>query len=380
MSQRLYLAGVVAQVFLTGTLTVQVVDYFPNYFRRDPLTTKCFVFAAYCATTAITACGLATLWTILDPRPEVPFGLDRSLPASLDVASALFRVPETLVHIWMLQRLYLVTARHGRLSSFATTAVGILLWLVSFAAGLKLAYWQASELSTWATYLNGRSVWATDLYLALAFALSLQRTRVSILDARLSKTLGSIGLVAVLACLITMVCTLSMTVLYSTGHNDWLVLQFILPPLYTCSMLFTLNFRDRRPARTGADSSADELIAMDPTGLSLVFTKIPPSSNTRRHTVFGVPTPHSNVLKRSQSPGLNRARTTPDDAQIWCDVDITQTDERASSPLDPRARKPSVASSSRGATVVETHPGQALGGGKADDLTLWMPWLADPTP
>ncbi|GAA5929574.1 hypothetical protein JCM1841_004983 [Sporobolomyces salmonicolor] len=339
MSQRLYLAGVVAQVFLTGTLTVQVVDYSPKYFRRDPLTTKCFVFAAYCASTAITACGLATLWTILDPRPEVPFALDRSLPVSLDVASALFRVPETLVHIWMLQRLYLVTARHGRLSSFATTAVGILLWLVSCAAGLKLAYWQASELST------------------------------------LSKTLGSIGLVAVLACLITMVCTLSMTVLYSTGHNDWLVLQFILPPLYTCSMLFTLNFRDRRPARTGADSSADELIAMDPTGLSLVFTKIPPRSNTRRHTVFGVPTPHSNVLKVS----LDRARTTPDDAQIWCDVDITQTDERASSPLDPRGRKPSVASSSRGATVVETHPGQALGGGKADDLTLWMPWLADPT-
>ncbi|GAA5907110.1 hypothetical protein JCM5296_003458 [Sporobolomyces johnsonii] len=378
MSQRLYLAGVGAQLFLTGITTVQVANYFPMCFRRDPLTTKFVVFAAYCASTAITACGLATFWTMFEPLPEPSFALGSSLPASLDVASALFRVPETLVHIWMLQRLYLVTARHGRLSSCATTAVGVLLWLVSFAAGLKLAYWQASELSTWATYFSGRSAWATDLYLALAFALSLQRTRVSILNAKLSKTLGSIGLVAVLACLVTMVCTLSMTVLYMTGHNDWLVLQFILPPLYTFSMLFT---------RSGADSSADELIAMDPTGLPLAFTKIPPGSSTRRHTLFGVPTPHSHVLKRSKTPSAETARTTTlDDSQIWCDVDITQTDERSSSPLEldcyRGGRKMSVASSmarGAGATVVETHPGQALGGGRADDLTLWMPWLADRT-
>ncbi|GAA5861094.1 hypothetical protein JCM8547_008033 [Rhodosporidiobolus lusitaniae] len=238
-SDRLYFHATACGILLSGLNAAQFGHFVwtGHGLRRERLWPTVLVTLCWTASTLRSICG----WVAVDAMFRSALN-DASIDTPLSV------------------RIGTVSGKNKILSG-----IGLLIYLVEVAACIGCAKWRYSfpKLSTYFStggYWFSFWIWslvASELYLSSTFCVCILRSRRGILNARLSRALRSLTSVAIQASLPTVVFSLAAAILYITHQPEFMIMQFILPPLYTYAFLSTLNARTRIQNENATEEEVD---------------------------------------------------------------------------------------------------------------------------
>ncbi|GJN89091.1 hypothetical protein Rhopal_002065-T1 [Rhodotorula paludigena] len=243
-------------LFLTGMNTVQYITYLRHY--RGHRLSAWLVTVAYFAVLVKSGCDIATLDAEYLDGSAVFFTSE--WPLSAQIGTIVLRIPQLCMHIWLLERVAVISNRNPLL-----VGVGAVLCLVELVASIGTAVWRF-RLKSFYIYAHQTGPWlsiwsftlfAADLYLATTFISCVMCRRRGILSVRLSRALRALIPLALSASVPTALLALALSISYVCRSPLFLIWQGILPPTYCACMLFALNERGRTKEereRTEADA------------------------------------------------------------------------------------------------------------------------------